>query len=147
MKQLLIIAAIVALISAPILAQECGPGCPVCSGSGVNSGALMRPGVFSLNSLSIFWGKGHGFSRHREVYPPIEGIGDEAWEAELPRLSHRLMSPCRSIPPPSQWQAYPVSSDDKAHRVYGQCRDLQDIASAHLIYNKVRCPTTTSVCA
>ena len=53
MKQLLIIVAALALFSVPILAQECGPGCPTCSGSGNNSNTLLAPGDLSLNYLLI----------------------------------------------------------------------------------------------
>ena len=53
MKQLLIIAAVLALISVPVMSQECGPGCPACSGSGSNSGNLLATGTLSLNYLFI----------------------------------------------------------------------------------------------
>lgn len=53
MKLIIIIAALLALISVPIIAQECGPGCPTCSGSGNSSGTLIEPGSFSMTYLFI----------------------------------------------------------------------------------------------
>ncbi|MDP8207045.1 MAG: hypothetical protein P9L92_10310 [Candidatus Electryonea clarkiae] len=53
MKQLLIIMAALTILSVSSFAQECGPGCPACSGSGVNSSALLAPGTISLSYLSI----------------------------------------------------------------------------------------------
>ena len=34
-------------------AQVCGPGCPVCSGSGQSTGALLSPGTFISTAMSI----------------------------------------------------------------------------------------------
>ena len=34
-------------------AQQCGPGCPVCSGSGSSTGALVAPATFIPNFLYI----------------------------------------------------------------------------------------------
>ena len=34
-------------------AQECGPSCPVCSGSGDNTGALLTQGTFFVSGLYI----------------------------------------------------------------------------------------------
>ena len=45
--------AILATISEPTLAQECGPGCPTCSGSGNSPSTLLASGGLSLNYLFI----------------------------------------------------------------------------------------------
>lgn len=39
------------VINAP--AQECGPGCPICSGSGSSSGALLPSGILISTIMSI----------------------------------------------------------------------------------------------
>lgn len=38
-------------------AQVCGPGCPVCSGSGQSTGALISPGAFISTAMAIPNGK------------------------------------------------------------------------------------------
>jgi hypothetical protein len=39
------------VVNAP--AQVCGPGCPVCSGSGQSTGALISPGTFVSTAMAI----------------------------------------------------------------------------------------------
>ncbi len=41
----------------PVWAQQCGPFCPVCSGSGSSTGGLVSPGVLIQNFLYIPNGK------------------------------------------------------------------------------------------
>ena len=53
MRILFIIVVLLTMISIPALAQECGPGCPVCSGSGSSTGALLEPRTVIVNFLSI----------------------------------------------------------------------------------------------
>ncbi len=52
MKQFLIIAAVVGLISEQVIAMNCA-ACPACPGSGHSSGSLLTPGTLSLNNLFI----------------------------------------------------------------------------------------------
>ena len=53
MKTIYIIAVALTLISGPVIAQECEPGCPVCSGSGSSTGALLEPRTVIANILYI----------------------------------------------------------------------------------------------
>ena len=48
---LIFITVLVLVINAP--AQECGPGCPVCSGSGSSTGALLPSGTLVSTIMSI----------------------------------------------------------------------------------------------
>lgn len=41
------------ILSCKILLPQCGPFCPVCSGTGSSTGALISPGVLVLNMLYI----------------------------------------------------------------------------------------------
>lgn len=34
-------------------AQECGPGCPICSGSGSSTGAILPSGTLVFSTMSI----------------------------------------------------------------------------------------------
>jgi len=36
-----------------VQAQECGPGCPICSGSGSSTGALLAPGTMVSTAMAI----------------------------------------------------------------------------------------------
>jgi len=44
---------LILLLSGVVIAQECGPSCPVCSGAGTNDGALLSKGSVLLSGLSI----------------------------------------------------------------------------------------------
>jgi hypothetical protein len=57
LKYFAIILALLAIISQPILAQECAPGCPTCSGSGGDSNSILTLGNFSTSILMIPDGK------------------------------------------------------------------------------------------
>lgn len=53
MKLLTLFVFIIALMSQAILAQECGPNCPVCSGAGVSEGALIAQNSILVSALAI----------------------------------------------------------------------------------------------
>lgn len=54
MKKLLILGSVILLgMSISIFGQECGPGCPICSGSGNSTGALLSSGSTLASFLSI----------------------------------------------------------------------------------------------
>ena len=44
---------LILIFSGMAVAQECGPGCPVCSGAGANSGALLSQKALLVSGLSI----------------------------------------------------------------------------------------------
>ncbi|MFC1607908.1 hypothetical protein ACFL47_08050, partial [Candidatus Latescibacterota bacterium] len=51
MKNAILISIILLIIVSPVSAQECGPSCPVCSGS--TDGSLLAPRSIFLSALSI----------------------------------------------------------------------------------------------
>lgn len=53
MNKIYLTIAFVLLFAGVTLAQECGPGCPVCSGAGTNSGALLDKGSILFSGLTI----------------------------------------------------------------------------------------------
>lgn len=53
LKKYLFLLLVVLIIAGQSFAQQCGPGCPVCSGSGSSTGALVSSGTFIPNFLYI----------------------------------------------------------------------------------------------
>ena len=53
MKHSVLIFIIIILFAGSLMAQECGPGCPVCSGGGSSIGALLEPRTVITNFLYI----------------------------------------------------------------------------------------------
>ena len=53
MKFTVIIFTVIIMLSGSLMAQECGPGCPVCSGGGNSIGALLEPRTVITNFLYI----------------------------------------------------------------------------------------------
>lgn len=53
MKRFLIVLYIIIVAKSNLYAQECGPFCPVCSGTGSSTSALVSPGVLIPNFLYI----------------------------------------------------------------------------------------------
>ena len=51
MKRIIVFVSIIMSLSACVPAQECGPSCPICSGS--TDGSLLAPRSFLLSSISI----------------------------------------------------------------------------------------------
>lgn len=52
-RNLIIVAAILLGLAVNSSAQVCGPGCPVCSGSGQSTGALISPGTLISTAMAI----------------------------------------------------------------------------------------------
>lgn len=53
MKQTIFVLLLLVLIASPVVAQECGPGCPTCSGSGNNASALLATGDVAFSYLFV----------------------------------------------------------------------------------------------
>ena len=53
MKTIIISVLVIIITSSALFAQECGPSCPVCSGAGSNSGALLNQKSLLVSGLSI----------------------------------------------------------------------------------------------
>ncbi|UCE42295.1 MAG: hypothetical protein JSV17_04820 [Candidatus Aminicenantes bacterium] len=52
-RNLIIVIVVILGFAASLPAQVCGPGCPVCSGSGQSTGALLPPGTFVSTGMAI----------------------------------------------------------------------------------------------
>ena len=53
MNRIITSLALILLFAAMANAQECGPSCPVCSGSGNSGGALLSPNAIVVSGLSV----------------------------------------------------------------------------------------------
>ena len=53
MNQTFVILMLVLAFASPVVAQECGPSCPVCSGSGNGASALLSQNSVMISGLSI----------------------------------------------------------------------------------------------
>ena len=53
MKKLLFISLFIAVLCVSSFAQECGPNCPLCSGSGLNTEGMLVPGTIFANAIFV----------------------------------------------------------------------------------------------
>jgi len=53
MKNILLVFLTISLLFLSSFAQECGPNCPLCSGSGINTEGMLVPGTIFANALFV----------------------------------------------------------------------------------------------
>ena len=80
------------LVTTPAVSQECGPSCPVCSGTGDATGALVPRGNLIISNIAIPYGdeETYIFNLRAGVFPWMDiGVG-YAFKSTTPVWSIRF---------------------------------------------------------